>query len=207
MQYTYEFEKKNQKYETYEWDNTWLEHANYPELKRVLYIGDSITCQIRVLAEEKTNNKIIFDLFGTSKAIDNPYFKNSIKLFGEQQNRRDAVLFNNGLHGRHLTREEYKIYYEDMLSFLLEEFKNTPIILVLSTHISEDIEYVIERNEVIKEMASKYNLPIIDLFSVSSEVSYLHQSDGVHFSTDGSKILADKVVESLMMYVPSLKEL
>ena len=89
-------------YETYEWDNTWIEHADDSNRKRVLYIGDSISCGTRHIATNLTDCRILFDGFGTSKALDNPYFEDMLRLVAARESRRDAVLFNNGFHGFHL---------------------------------------------------------------------------------------------------------
>ena len=63
------------KLEMFEWDNLWIEHADKEDIKRVLYIGDSISCGVRQVATSISNGEIYFDGFGTSKALDNPYFK------------------------------------------------------------------------------------------------------------------------------------
>ena len=75
--FSYEQQDRKEKYETYEWDNTWLEHADKFCENRIFYIGDSISCGIRTVATSKTNNKLLFDGLGTSKGIDNPFFKKS----------------------------------------------------------------------------------------------------------------------------------
>ena len=69
---------KNTELETYEWDNVWFEQANQPDAKRVLYIGDSISCGTRHQATIAAGNKIFFDGIGTSKAVDNQYFKSKL---------------------------------------------------------------------------------------------------------------------------------
>ncbi len=204
--FTYETKDRTHKYETYEWDNTWIDHANDLEAKRVLYIGDSISCAIRRFATEKTDEKILFDLFGSSRGLDNPFFKDALSIFIAQQGRRDAVLFNNGLHGFNLQDvNEYKYYYERMIKFLLEKCKNTPLILVLSTHVKTDTAIVVSRNKAVLELATKYSLPTIDLYSVSEEAATLHKDDGVHFTDEGSKLFADKIITSLVEIVPNLK--
>ena len=123
MKFTYETENRTHKYETYEWDNTWIDHP-YDDTKRVLYIGDSISCGTRPFATELADGKMVFDLFGSSKAVDNPYFKDALTVFANQEEHRDAVIFNNGLHGWHLEDEtEYSHYYEEMIKFFIEEFQ------------------------------------------------------------------------------------
>ena len=191
--FTYEIVDNQEQYETYEWDNTWIDHANDFTAKRVLYIGDSISCKTRHIATEQTNGELLFDGYGTSKGIDNPYFKDSIRIFANQQKRREAVIFNNGLHGWHLKDEtEYRYHYEEMIKFLLDEFQDVPVFIALTTHIAdkEREERVICRNQVAKDLANKYQLPVIDLYSVSVKRNELLSIDGVHLVQEGYEQLA-----------------
>lgn len=188
--------KSYDKYEYFEWDNTWIDHISDKDAKRILYIGDSISCGLRLVATEIAEEKIRFDGFGTSKALDNPYFKDSLRLFAAQQEKRDAVLFNNGLHGWHLEDEtDYKSYLEDMLLFLKTEFSKIPFAFVLTTCIAdcENTKRVKVRNRVMRELAEKHGVSIIDLFEISKENQHLLR-DGVHFNDEGCKILAQKLV-------------
>ncbi len=196
--FTYQTENSAQ-YETYEWDNVWLEHADEPARKRVLYIGDSISCGTRHIATAETRQAILFDGFGTSKALDNPYFKDALHLFALQQGQRSAVLFNNGLHGFHLSDgTEYRDLYDDTVRFLLNEFEGTPIFIVLTTHIADDAQNqrVILRNRAAREIAEKYSLPIIDLYAVSAAVSD-QLTDGVHLTETGYRALAREIIRIL----------
>lgn len=189
----------NTKLETYEWDNLWIEHANKDNIKRVLYIGDSISCGVRQVATSISNGEIYFDGFGTSKALDNPYFKDSLHLFALQQGKREVVVFNNGLHGWHLDDEkEYPKAYEEMIKFLLEEFKGTPLVIVLSTYVAniEDNKRVIKRNEEVLKLAEKYNLPYVDYYSVAEE-NKDNLTDGVHFNSEGYKSLAEALFKKV----------
>ena len=106
--------------ETYEWDNTWIEQSNNITSKRVLYIGDSISCGTRTFANRLSKGEILIDGYGTSKALDNPYFFDSLSIFAKLENKRDAVIFNNGLHGWHLGEEEYERLYKEFLDKLAE---------------------------------------------------------------------------------------
>ena len=191
------------KLEMFEWDNLWIEHADKEDIKRVLYIGDSISCGVRQVATSISNGEIYFDGFGTSKALDNPYFKDSLHLFALQQGKREVVVFNNGLHGWHLDDEtEYSDNFEEMINFLLEEFKGTPIIIVLSTYIAnkEDNKRVINRNKVVLKLAEKYNLPYIDYYSVAED-NKLNLSDGVHFNSEGYNNLAAVLVKKVKEFI------
>ncbi len=198
--YTYEFESKSTELETYEWDNVWWEQANVNDLPRVLYIGDSISCATRRVATACSEGKILFDGFGTSKPLDNPFLFDSIRMFAKQQKYRDAVLFNNGLHGWHIDDDEQYAYcYEKTVKFLLDEFKDTPIVIVLTTSVSnaEREQRVKRRNEVAAKIADKYGLSIIDLYSISAEFSEFRTNDGVHFNADGYKKFAEQIIFDL----------
>ena len=123
-EFTYETSDTSRNLETFEWDNVWWEQTANETSKRILYIGDSISCGTRRLITSLSKSEILCDGFGTSKALDNPYFKSSLELFMKQQNKCDAILFNNGLHGWHLSDEEYEKCYDDMLLFLLKAEKD-----------------------------------------------------------------------------------
>ena len=194
--YTYEFESKNTELETYEWDNVWWEQTSKTDVSRVLYIGDSISCATRGFATACSEGRILFDGFGTSKALDNPFLFDSIRIFAKQQKYRDAVLFNNGLHGWHLDDTQYLYCYEKTVRFLLDEFKETPIVIVLTTSVSdaETEKRVKYRNEIAAKIADQYGLPIIDLYSVSVEFSEFRTEDGVHFNADGYKKFAEQIL-------------
>lgn len=198
--FTYEEKDNGTQFETYEWDSTWIDHADDKSRKRVLYVGDSISCGTRNIATERTNEKILFDGFGTSKALDNPFFKDALTVFAREEGPRDAILFNNGLHGWHLDDEaEYGNYYEEMIKFMLEEFKGTPLFIVLTTHIADEEreKRVVIRNKVACEIAKKYNLPVIDFYSVSLKAKDLLSADGVHFTRPGYEALADEVIHAV----------
>ncbi len=196
--FTYEQQNSKTCFETYEWDNTWIEHAD-KEVRRVLYIGDSISCNIRRIVTDKAQGRLFVDGFGTSKALDNPYLKDAVRLFAGQQGSREAVLFNNGLHGWHLEdTTEYAAAYEDFVRFLVKEFAGTPICLVLTTHVSnqERNARVLTRNRVAADIAAKYALPVLDLYTPALEAAELLR-DGVHFQPEGNQILAEALLKTL----------
>mgnify|MGYP003288864260 CR=1 FL=1 len=86
-----------------------------------------------------------------------------------------------------------------MIDFLLEEYNDTPLYIVLTTHIADDEreERVKVRNKIASEVAGKYNLPVIDLYNVSLENKHLLSADGVHFTAEGYDALADKILKEL----------
>lgn len=188
------------KLETFEWDNIWWEQTGNTTAKRILYIGDSISCGARHQITKLSNGEILCDGFGTSKALDNPYLIPAMELC-MQQSQCNAILFNNGLHGKHLSPEEYGCRLDGVLSFLIKTGK--PVFVVLST---DDIvhpersERVKTRNAVAEKLAQKHGLPVVDLYSVSVENAHLHTQDGVHFTEQGYEQLAKCILESIRAF-------
>lgn len=199
-EFTYQAESIVSPLETYEWDNTWLERITEKSKKRVLYIGDSISCGIRRFATDAARGEILFDGFGTSKAIDNPFYFDSIRLFAAQEGERSAVLFNNGLHGWHLSAKEYAQHYEKMILFLKSEFKDTPLYLLLSTPVRnnpERKEEIIKRNKEVIRLSKKYGIKTVDVFSFAEEIKELGKDDGVHFTDEGYEALAKSLLSEI----------
>lgn len=195
--FTYEKEDRKSVLEKYEWDNVWIENTDNDESNRVLYIGDSISCGTRRTATMLTNGKILFDGFGTSKAVDNPFFKKSISLFVSQLPKLELILFNNGLHGFHLEDNiEYAQYYEEMVKFLLEEYPNIPLVLLLTTYVSNEarLERVKLRNNAVLNIAEKYNLPVVDLYKATEKNKEKLSDDGVHFKQEGYEIISKEII-------------
>ncbi len=187
-------------FETYEWDNTWIEKSNEINAKRVLYIGDSISCKTREALNAISRGEILFDGFGTSKAIDNPYYFPSLSLFARQESSRNAVIFNNGLHGWHLNEEDYSKLYNEFLDKLINEFSDTLIIPILTTFVTNKDYHndrVIKRNNIVKELAASKKLPVIDLYTISEKNKNFLSVDGVHFTETGYKVLANEVLRKL----------
>ena len=192
---------KNRKpvYETIVWDDTWIHWLDVPDVTRVLYIGDSISRGTRIAGNDTPGTKLFFDTFSTSKSLDNPYFLPTLKMFAQQQPYRQAVLFNNGLHGWHLTEEEYAELYDAFVDELIAEYGHDMIYLVLTTFSTSDQfpnDRVIARNEIAKRIAAEKNLKVIDLYTVA-KANQEHILDGVHFDNEGYQALAHALAEAL----------
>lgn len=198
--FTYETENRMNKYETYEWDDMWIDHANETDRKRAAYIGDSISVGTRRIATARTNEEILFDGFGTSKALDNPYFKDSIRLFLNQVPNVDTVLFNNGLHGWHLDDEtEYKALYDERIQFILSEIKDAKLYILLTTAVidKDDNDRVKLRNVAAREVAEKYSIPVIDLYDITSTNLNEISPDGIHPTEPLYEKIADEIIRNI----------
>ena len=206
--FTYEQDNTDTRLETYEWDSVWWEQTGNREAGRVLYIGDSISCRTREAATRAAGGRLLFDGFGTSKALDNPYLFESVRLFARQEGERCAVLFNSGLHGWHLDdATEYPAAYEAAVRFLLSEFPETPLFLLLTTSVAnaEREARVRARNAAVLAIAERYGLPVIDLYTVSADAAALRAHDGVHYTPEGYALFGECLARELLPAVTKEK--
>ncbi len=191
-------------YEAIEWDNAWMEQTGSVGVRRILYVGDSITVGTRGVVNSMAGGAVVFDNYGTSKALDNPYFFESLSLFAAQQPSRAAVFFNNGLHGWHLTEEQYEEFYAKMLDQLIAAFGDVPVVPMLTT-CSEIPHYpnarVEARNAIVEKLARERGLTVIDLYSVSV-ANKEHLADGVHFKSEGYAALARELLRMVDVVCP-----
>lgn len=206
--FTYEADDTHQKLETYEWDNVWLEHAPDNQMPRAMLIGDSISCGYRHLVTELADGKWYADGIGTSKALDNDYFPKLIDYVLAQENGREVIQFNNGLHGWHLSDGEYRKYYTVMVDFLLT--KTNRLILALTTptrdtadlrRLGERNERVLARNEIVCEIAAEKRLAVNDFYTLTVDQPDLWLADGIHFKEEGYRLLAAQTVEMVAKFI------
>lgn len=196
---TYE-ENGKEKLETYEWDDGWIEHANDIKTYRVFYIGDSISRGVRSVINKLADGKVRIDNYATSKAVDNPCLVKAVELFASQIKHRDLILFNNGLHGFHLSTAEYEKYYDGIIESLVKDYPNTEVEIVLTTYTNrspEQAEIVNDRNNSARMIASKYGLKVIDLHKVSYENRHMLIADGIHMTQEGYEVLAKAVLKEV----------
>ena len=204
MDFTYERENTGSKLETYEWDNIWLEQAPMSDRPRVMIIGDSISCGYRRMVTEIAGGRFYADGIGTSKALDNEWYPRLIDYVLAQEPSTEMIQFNNGLHGWHLSSEEYKYHYEKMVDFLLEKTDAKHLVLALTTPVrsmddparfdARNAE-VSRRNQIVLEIAQNRGLAINDLYTLIEDRPHLWTSDGIHLTEEGYRILASRTAE------------
>ena len=183
-------------YECFEWDNTWIEHTENTASPRFLYIGDSISVGTRPAANAMAEGRLLFDHFGTSKALDNPYFFDSLTLFTAQTLPPKAVFFNNGHHGWHLDEETYAVLYAELLDKLVAKFGR--VIPVLTTYSTSDLSpnhRVEARNAAVRRIAAERGLPVVDFYTVAYEHRD-HLTDGIHLDGEGYRALAAELLRA-----------
>lgn len=196
---TYETQDISTALESWEWDDIWRIKANDLKTPRLFLIGDSISRGYRHTAAAEFEGEMHVDNLATSKGIDNPNLLPTIELSMNQEPSCRVIHFNNGLHGWHLSEEEYKEHYDALIAALLEKYPDKKIIIGLSTPLREKDnlevidqrnERVIKRNEAALAIAAKYNLLVTDLYGALDGTAKYHAQDGVHLSEEGYELLA-----------------
>jgi hypothetical protein len=128
--------------------------------------------------------------------LDNPYYFDSVNLFAKQELYRTAFVFNNGLHGWHLSEEEYGRFYADFMDKLIAEYGKEILYIATTTYSKaphHPNDRVIARNAIACSLARERGLTVIDLYSVA-EANQEHLIDGVHFDNVGYEALAREIV-------------
>ncbi len=192
---TYE-DNPNGVLETYEWNDVWWEKNRDTVRPRIMYLGDSISCGIRRAWNQNYGDACYCDNCATSKAIDNRFLLPLATQFMQQMVKKPDVIFiNNGLHGWHLSLEEYAAQYESFLQAFCKEAGNTPVVLVKTTSVSDSSRnaIVIKRNEKLCQIAEKQKLSVVDLYVPSESIEH---TDGVHLSQEGYLQLAAKIFDT-----------
>ena len=198
--YTYQEKITECPLEQYEWERIWFEDVYDTEAKRVLYIGDSISNATFPYATSEAGRNLIFNNFASSKGLDNPYYYPMIKMFIEQNERKDAIIINNGLHGWHLDDDKYEELYLKLVENIKKCSPDTPIFIVLTTAVDDAREFsqrVPKRNERAIAVAKKADAGILDLYSVSKANKALLCDDGVHFIPEGYEVLGKEIIRAL----------
>ncbi len=191
--------------ESIEWTDMWLDHPADKEKKRALLIGDSITRGFLHFVKAEVGENVLVDAVATSRAVDNEAFETEI-FYVMNNAEYDVIHFNNGLHGFHLSAEDYEKYYEKTVKRIINENPKSKIILGLSTPITESGDTstlspknktVEERNEAVLRIAKRLNLPTNDNYSVILGNSAVRGDDGYHYTQEGYKILAQNTAKYL----------
>jgi len=183
--------------ETYEWDDIWFDHATDTKQKRVIVFGDSITVNYRFPLVENLRGEFCVDNYGTSKAADNPFLKENMRLILAQQNH-DIIHFCSG-HGTHQTDEDYERNVEKLVKWMVEEYPEKTLIISsrIYTAYAPKLDNTLQRNASLKRIAEKYGLLYDDLYTITEGRPELLKEDKVHLNEEGQKIVAAKVAQTI----------
>lgn len=207
---TLEIENKIGKLEKIEWDDLWFQEADNKSVKRVLFIGDSITRGFRPFINSMLNEQNrVADQLATSKSVDNPYFCSLIDYAVSQQPDCDIIHILLGAHGSHINILEYEKGFRKIIEHLVIKYPEKKFLIANYrpfrnsknlSELSENISLYTERGVIMKNVAEEYAFPFVDLYRViadRNEIFDLYTSDGVHLKDKGYELLATKVYECI----------
>jgi lysophospholipase L1-like esterase len=187
--------------ENIEWLDIWLPNTNDHDLPRVLLVGDSIPRGYGKQVEANLKGKAYVGRMATSKSLGDPALLDEVALVLREQTF-DVIHFNNGLHGDGYSEEQYAAALPDLLATIRKYAPKSKLIWATTTDVRkrgriEEIDpktqRVIHRNRTASGILRKEHIPIDDLFSLVQDHPEYHSQDGVHFTDDGSAILARQV--------------
>jgi hypothetical protein len=192
--------------EQYEWANIWWDHADDLDSGRVLLIGDSISVGYTAVVTRHLEGRARVDRLGTSRSITDPAFtKELFYLLGEFGYR--VIHFNNGLHGAHVTDDDYAAGLRAMVRLLLEYGRGARLIWCSSTPVTvvddparldaEKNPVVIRRNASAAQVMAEFGLPTNDLYALAVDRAELKSNDGYHFVAEGQEVLGQAVAEAI----------
>lgn len=181
--------------ETYEWDDIWFDHATDTQQKRVVVFGDSISVNYRFALVEELKGCFCVDNYGTSKAADNPFLKENMKLIMAQQ-KHDVIYFCSG-HGTHQTPEEYEQNVDKLVQWLLQDYPKKKLIIagrIYSSYPPKE-ESCKQRNDSLARIAEKHSLPFDDLHALTLDRPELLKEDKVHLNEQGQLVVAEHIAQ------------
>ncbi|WNR42781.1 SGNH/GDSL hydrolase family protein [Paenibacillus roseipurpureus] len=192
-----------------EWCDFWWQEAPQQNKKRVLLVGDSISRAYRPYVNEKLKGEIYVDQLSSSRALDNSALLIELDyMLKLNESKYHGIHFNNGLHGMHLSADQYEHHLEKVIQHIIAQIDAEKMILAFSTPVTiTDVpteldsklnHIVIDRNKAMERLAHKYQLQINDLYTPMLGKSEYRVNDGYHYNALGDKALAEIVVSSIL---------
>jgi len=185
-------------------DTEWVEISvpgiNKTTPARVLLIGDSITSSYYWAVGEKLKDQVTVSKLATSKSIGDPALLKEVAYVLDHCNF-DVVHFNNGMHGRDYTEQDYAKSFPDLIATIRKHAPKAKLIWASTTPTREGegfikvevfTERVKERNRLAAEAVSSEGIKINDLFAVVAAHPEFY-ADGVHFNPKGIEAQATAV--------------
>ena len=181
--------------------------ADNADLPRVLIIGDSIsigyTSPVRLLLQEEAN----IHRPATNCAMTRKGLEQLDKWLGDEP--WDVIHFNWGLHDLKFINGERQIpldKYRENLEALVDQLSETGATLVWcsTTPVPTGVrpprtnDDVLAYNGAALEIMESHEILVDDLYTFAAErLDDIQQPNNVHFSPEGSQILAEQVARSI----------
>lgn len=191
--------------EDIEWSDFWWAHESDTSKPRVLIIGNSISRGYYPAVSGRLSGKANCDRYSTSRSIEDPALFKETAIAMSKYNHA-VIHFNNGLHGWHLTNEQYQKGLEKYVRFLKsKKSRSCALVYSLTTpYPSKEPgqkldpvknQVVIDRNRIASIIMEENGIPVLDLYGlVEPELEKYSSSKGdVHYNNKGYEILAEQI--------------
>lgn len=192
--------------EEVEWCEFRWDRPGESQLPRVLLVGDSIAKGYRPVVSSLLAGTCFVDQLATSRAVDNPDLLREID-YALAKGEYRLIHFNNGLHGFHLSPEDYQSHMSEVLSRLSQGLSESRVIVATTTPVTEvgnpqtldavRNQSVQERNGRLIELARLRGLRVNSLYSMVIERPLLCLGDGYHYNDLGQDVLGKAVAQQV----------
>jgi len=198
--------------EDIEWSDFWWSHEPDTGKPRVLFIGNSISRGYYSAVSTRLSGKANCDRYATSRSIEDPALFKETKI--AMANYHHSVIhFNNGLHGWHLSNEQYEKCLRKYVKFLKSnKSKGCVLIYSLTTpYPSKEPgqkldpvknQVVIDRNLIARKIMEENDIQVIDLYGLMEREleKYSGSKGDVHYNKEGYDRLAEKISNEILKH-------
>jgi hypothetical protein len=188
-----------------EWSDFWWGHEGDTSKPRVLFIGNSISRGYYTAVSANLSGVANCDRYATSRSIEDPALFSETRMAMAKYHHA-VIHFNNGLHGWHLSSEQYEKGLSKYVKFLqAKNSRGCQLIYSLTTpYPSKEPgqkldpvknQVVNDRNRIAREIMEENNIPVIDLYGLMEpELEKYSASKGnVHYNNEGYERLAKQI--------------
>ncbi len=193
--------------EPIEWIHLWLPNVNKKDLPQVFLIGDSITEAYYQDAAADLKGRAYVGYFASSLSVGDPMLPQQIALILKNY-RFDVIHFNNGLHGKEYSEEDYARSFPQYVKALQANAHGAKLIWASSTPVRTGRDFaefgpwtarVKARNDIAATYVGGAGIPIDDLYAVvQGHPEYYTGGDGVHPNAEGKAAEARSVADSIL---------
>jgi len=196
-----------------EWCDLWWGNEADITKPRVLFIGNSISRGYFPYASETLHDFASCDRYSSSRSMNDPALLKETKIAMAKYNHA-VIVFNNGLHGWHLSGSEYEDGLRKYVKFLKShKAKDCKLIYALITPVSsgeagvkldpDKNEIVLERNQIAETIMKENNIDVIDLYGLMEPEleKYSIEKGDLHYNSDGYKRIANAVSKEVMKQI------
>lgn len=189
-----------------EWANFWMVNVNDHDLPHILMIGNSITQRYSPLVAEALKGKAYCSRLTTSKSLGDPFYLKEVEM-ALAHNNYQVIHFNNGLHGRDYTEDEFIRDFSKLYKLIKKYAPKAQLVWATITPVRDkqklDIlddfnNRVIERNKRVLAYLKGKDVMINDLYSILIDRPDLYSvGDGIHPNDKGNKLLSEQVINQI----------